>query len=143
LVFDEFLADKDDLKYIADELADGIAGKLSLQIAPHWEGVDRMYFSYINHDFAVAADLIMRNKWIEAIRIWREYENDRNPKLAAAACYNIALACEAQGKIDIAIGWLEKSIEKYPFFNANNYLDILKERQIEAIRLDLQFGIKK
>jgi hypothetical protein len=143
LVFDEILADEYNLNYLADELADVIAEKISLQIAPHWEGVDRIYFSYINHDFAIAASLITEDKWIEAINIWRKYENDQDQKLAAAACFNIALACEAQGKIDIAIGWLEKSIEKYPFHFSNNYLDILKQRQIETVKLDLQFGIKK
>jgi hypothetical protein len=143
LDFDEILADPQSVEYLANDLAIEIAGKLSRQIAPYWVSVDRKYFRTMNNDFINASDQMVRNNWLQTIQLLKKYEYNPDIKLSAAACYNIAVACEAMGKTDIAIDWLEKSIQKYPLQGAENYREVLKQRQIENVRLDLQFGIKK
>jgi hypothetical protein len=143
LDYDEILSDPETVYYLADELAEVISLRLSHQIAPYWVSADRKYFKSFKNDFMRASTQVAHNDWIKAIDLWRKYEEDPDKKLSAVACFNIAVACEAIGKTDIAITWLEKSINTYTLTGAKEYLDVLKQRQIVNVRLDLQFGIKR
>ena len=58
----------------------------------------------------------------------KKYVNHENKHIAGRACYNMALACEANGKILLAIDWIKKSTINLNNKKAANYLLALKKK---------------
>lgn len=151
LYFDEFHS-KDDYYnvitrdeanlYVAKELASVVAMNVADRIAPYWQPVEREFFISPNNNMKQAAIYAYRDQWLNAAELWNPLTESENTKLAGAACHNMALACEVEGKLDIAEQWLEKAVAKYDNYLSQQYLKIIKTRIKESTVLDKQFGIK-
>ena len=92
-------------------------------------------------EMKLAAEYAYNDQWRDAAKIWKVFTDDDNLRLAAAACHNMALVCEVEGKLEIAVEWLEESLNKYRTYTSNNYLIEINRRIMESSRLDKQFGV--
>ena len=95
-----------------------------------------------------AEKFALDNNWLKAAEIWNKETKNKNPRIVAKACFNMALACEMEAKLDAAIDWLNKS---YTILGKNNvehkenclrYIKILVTRKKEIMRLDKQLSQK-
>jgi hypothetical protein len=149
LYFDEFQS-KDDyynvitrdeaVLYVAKELASAVAVNVADRIAPYWLPVERDFFISSNSDMKQAAIYAYKDQWLNAAKLWKPLTESENGKLAGAACHNMALACEVEGKLDVAKQWLQKAVTKYDNYISQQYLRIIQKRIKESSVLDKQFG---
>ncbi len=115
-------------------------------MVPHWLEVQRMYYQSGHVDLKKAENLILKNEWIEAAKIWKNHVNNKNKSVAAKSMYNIALACEIEGDIDAAIDWVVKSFHVYGsknethYFNCMDYLKILGQRKVDIKLIENQLN---
>jgi len=79
------------------------------KLIPSWVPVDRMYYHSKNPEMIHAEKFAKNHVWLKAGEIWNKQTKNKNQKIAAKACYNMALACEMEGKYDLAIYWLTES----------------------------------
>lgn len=118
---------------------------------PSWLQVDRLYYKSNNLDMLLAEKFALENDWLKAAEIWNKETKNKSPRIAAKACYNMALACEMEARLDAGIDWLVKSYSILPQNNLehrNNclrYVNILVTRKKEIERLGKQLSqeIKK
>jgi len=114
------------------------------KIIPSWLQVKRMYYTSSNPDMMRAEQYALSNEWIKAAEIWNRETKNKNLKIAAKSCYNLALASEMEGKIDLSIDWLIRSYSTLPKENKDHkancqrYINILAMRKKEIERLDKQ-----
>ncbi|MBI9066921.1 MAG: hypothetical protein JEZ09_06490 [Salinivirgaceae bacterium] len=126
---------------IAEQISHDISAAIADRIMPYWVTEKRNFFVSGSQELVQAANFVYKDQWIDAAKIWQKYTEEENSRIAAAACYNMALACEVQGKIDLALIWIEKSIMKYNHYLAIDYKNTLKERARINEKLDKQFGL--
>ena len=132
---------KDDVrKWLAGILSDEIAYKISNKIAPYWITVKRDVYLTMNEEMQIASLLVNDNKWKQAASIWKKYVVNENVKLAAKACHNMALVCEVEGRLDVALIWLQKALNLRPYYTTQNYKKVIEYRLKEQEILDKQFG---
>ncbi len=117
-------------KYNLRKAAYYMGKKFARQISPYWLRVHRGYY-IANNEMIKAHEFVNNNNWAAAAVIWRELAESEKKTIAGYACYNMALACEMQGRIDLAIEWIKKAIEKNNI-SAMQYYEVLK------IRLEFQ-----
>ena len=89
----------------------------------------------------LAEKYALNNEWLKAAEIWNKQSRNKNPRMAAKACYNMALACEMEGKLDAAIDWL---VQSHSVLKENNeehkenckrYIAVLAQRKKEIDKL--------
>ncbi|HNE30321.1 MAG TPA: DUF6340 family protein, partial [Saprospiraceae bacterium] len=84
--------------------------------------------------------------WDKAVAEWQAIEmhakGHRNPKAAGRAAYNIAVAAEMQGKVDVAIEWAKLAWQDYGNKKARDYIQVLQQRQSEDERAADQMNKK-
>jgi hypothetical protein len=117
------------------------------KMIPSWTPAERMYYWSNNPEMKYAQKLAIQQDWLKAAEIWNRQSKNKNDKIGAKACYNMALVCEMEGKLDLAIAWLVKS---YSGLKKNNeqhkvicqrYVNILATRKLEIERLKEQVNI--
>lgn len=77
-------------------------------------------------------------QWNEAINTWKTGISIADEKRAGQLCYNVAVAYEVLGELDIAIEWAQKAYTQYGNKLARNYVRILNDRKISEARLQEQ-----
>lgn len=111
------------------------------KIIPTWLMVDRLYYKSNNQNMLLAEKYALNNEWLKAAEIWNKQSKNKNPRMAAKACYNMALVCEMEGKLDNAIDWL---VQSHSMLKVNNeehkeickrYITVLALRKKEIERL--------
>lgn len=118
---------------------------LGSRLIPSWLKVERIYYKSNNVNMLKAEKYALANDWLKAAEIWNNETNNKNPKIAVKACFNMALACEMEGKIEFGIDWLVKSYSNKKVNNeihkenCQRYVKILALRKKEIERLEQQF----
>ncbi len=118
------------------------------KIIPSWLMVERIYYKSNNPEMLKAERFAMNNEWIKAAGIWNKLTKNKNEKIAVKASFNMALACEMEGKINAAIDWLVQSYsglkasEVEHRENCQHYINVLALRKKELERLDKQVRIQ-
>jgi hypothetical protein len=111
------------------------------KIIPTWLTVERLYYKSRNQNMLFAEKYALNNEWLKAAEIWNKQSKNKNPRMAAKACYNMALACEMEGKLDAAIDWL---VQSHSILKVNNeehkenckrYITVLALRKKEIDKL--------
>lgn len=114
------------------------------KLIPNWVSAERMYYRSNNRDMLKAEQLALNQNWLKAAEIWNRETKNKNQRIAAKACFNLALACEMEGKYDLAFDWITKS---YSVLTKNNeehkancqrYINVLAIRKKEVERLGKQ-----
>lgn len=114
------------------------ASDYAKRVFPGWQTELRYYFITGNTDFKIAAELVKKNKWEEASALWEKYTKDIDKEIASRACFNLALANEMSGNIDIAIAWAETSEKIKKKSRTRYYIYNLKMRKEEIEKLGKQ-----
>ncbi len=114
------------------------------KLVPSWLLVERQYYRSGNPNMRQAEKLALANNWLKAAEIWNGESENKNDKITAKASYNMALACEMEGKIEAAIDWLVKSYStletnnKEHQANCQKYVNVLVMRKKEIEKLEKQ-----
>jgi len=66
-----------------------------------------------------------------------------NRKAAGRAAYNMAVASELSGNLDVALEWAQKAWTDYGNKKAKSYINVLKARKNDARKVDAQMPGKK
>jgi hypothetical protein len=123
-----------------------IGSLLGKKLMPNWITVQRMFYRSNNPDMKAAEQFLLQNDFVQAAEIWNKKTQSKNTRLAGKAIYNIALACEMEGKFSIATDWLNKyiSAEKpaNKKYNAifQQYINLLEQRKKDVGLLNIQTG---
>ncbi len=137
LTYDDFIS------YLADKIANTASFKVSDHLAPYWLPVNRNMLLYDSNDKMKQASIYAySDKWMGAATIWKTMVDNPNKRIAAAACHNMALACEVEGKLDVAVDWLQEAQQNYHNYVTEDYLKQLNIRIKESTTLDKQFGVE-
>ena len=108
------------------------------RIAPKWLNVQRFYYTKGNDALKWGGKKAKRGDWKTATEIWRKETSNENNKVAQRAQYNMALACERNGNLDLAIEYAKKSYQMYGNKRAKDYINILERRKRDQAKLDYQ-----
>jgi hypothetical protein len=123
------------LPYLKDALIENgtAAGlKLSQNISPEWENAYREYFITHNKEIDAAIPLIKNNKWEEAAVIWLKYSTIPSKSIRSKVEFNLALASEMNGDLNLAMEWCGKSIKTVYSDDKKAYLSALELRKKES-----------
>ena len=108
---------------IGGGIASGL--KMAAYISPAWVKRLRYYFQTGNKDIDAAIPLIKENKWEEAIQIWSKHSSLNSSRIRSKVEFNLALAFEMTGDLDLAIEWVLKSYKSNYSSAADEYLKVL------------------
>lgn len=116
--------------------------KLAHNISPHWKGIERIYFEYFNEPMSKAATYARNKEWKQAAAIWRSVAEEGDRRKHALAAYNMAVASEMTGNLELASYWLAEALEKKPNdYYFKKYRDILSKRIERQKTIDRQMGV--
>lgn len=110
----------------------------AVRISPTWVTETRSYFKKANDEFKVAGKFVKRDKWSDAIHIWKKYTVSTDPKVAGRACFNMALASEVEGNLPIALEWANRAWEQHGLKRSRTYSQLLELRIRQQQKLDRQ-----
>ena len=94
---------------IGGGIASGL--KMAEYISPNWVSQKRHYYLTGKKEIDLAVNLIKENKWEEATEIWARYAKSDSRILRSRIEFNLALAAEMNGDLDLAIDWGLKSFK--------------------------------
>ncbi len=113
--------------------------KYGSRIAPIWyDNVKRIYYTSGNKNMNKACIKVKTDQWQDAAELWRNLTDNPNKKLASKACYNMALACEVEDKLELAYEWIKKSNSLYYNTKTDAYKKIIEKRLNNIQTLDKQ-----
>ena len=114
------------------------------RISPQWINVSRYFYTRGNDPMKAAGKRVKRaGDWKGAMEIWKKEALNNNPKVAWKANYNMALACEHEGNLDIALEWAKKSFDIGQKQAPAQYIHTLNTRINEKKKLDEQMKNQK
>jgi hypothetical protein len=105
-----------------------VGSNIAKMVSLHWRDVQRTMYLYGNDELVEAGNLAIKGDWPQATDLWFELAGSDREKIAEKASYNMALASEMAGDLDLAITWAERCIENYDSRLAKSYLEVLKQR---------------
>jgi hypothetical protein len=117
-------------------------------LVPSWIQVERIYYRSNNPEMRKAEQFAVNQDWRGAAEVWNKLSKSKNDKIAAKACFNMALACEMEGKPNLSIGWLVQSYsslkrpDEYHQLNCQQYVNTMALRAKELERLKEQLNFK-
>ena len=109
------------------------------RISPIWIQARRVFYSGKEEDFKRASKEVKLDNWESAINIWKNMVNLNDKKIASKASYNMALAAEINGSLDVAIDWAKKA-KALGDKKANSYISILNKRKQDQVKLNKQLN---
>ena len=109
------------------------------RISPIWVKVNRTYYIGKHNELKNAKQYVKIGDWDTAIEIWMPLTKDEDLKIAARAAFNMALASEINGSLNIAIDWAKKA-QKLGEKKAYNYINILNRRKMDQEKLKQQLN---
>ena len=121
------------------ESGDFAGFKYGKRISPIWIQVRRVFYSGKEDEFKKASKEVKSNQWDNAIDIWKNLVNLNDKKIASKASYNMALAAEIKGSLDVAIDWAKKA-KALGDKKANSYISILNKRKQDQVKLNKQLN---
>jgi hypothetical protein len=133
-------------KEAAIPIAAGVIGtNYAKHIQPSWTLVYRDIMTCDQEEFKKAATLATKNDWEAATAIWQNYAESKNRKNKIIALYNLALASEINGDVDLALKLTSQAAtaSSGAFRSTENkavrkYSAILYQRRTEINKLKMQ-----
>jgi hypothetical protein len=125
------------------------ANRFVKSLLPYWETAERRIYRSGNYEMVRAMGHVRNNQWPEAALIWETLTANKNRNIAAKAMYNLALASEITGDLDMAMKWIIESYyvfqEEDPYHSQNtkDYINLLALRKIEIKALEKQLQLPK
>jgi hypothetical protein len=137
----ELIGSNEGRNWLVDLITEKVALNTSDKLVPYWLEVERHLFYTTQPELNHANNLAFQNEWISAALIWKKFADDKNLTIASSACHNMAVVCEVEGKLDLALEWAEKSLLKKYNTLTYNYINDLRMRIEEIKLLNHQFGL--
>jgi hypothetical protein len=109
----------------------------AIRISPQWIWVSRNYYKTGSPVLKSTKKLVKYNNWSAATDAWDKEATSSDQKAAMRATYNMALASEQQGQLDLALEWANRAV-KMGDKHAMQYVQILQERKAQEERLQQQ-----
>jgi hypothetical protein len=136
------------LNHLVNNSSIFLGNSFGAKMIPSWISAERMYYKSKNPEMLTAEKFAINQDWLKAAEIWNKQTKNKNKRIAAKACYNMALACEMEGKPDVAIGWLVQSFSSLKrndeghHYNCQHYVNVLALRKLEIERLKEQVSVQ-
>jgi len=110
---------------------------LAFRISPKWLNATRQYYTRARKEevFRETRHVSRTRQWEEAAKKWEALTSSEDPKIAARASFNLALAYEMEGKLEEALKWANLAFYKQRNSRHRNYLNIINTRIMEQQRL--------
>ncbi|MES2836846.1 MAG: DUF6340 family protein [Bacteroidota bacterium] len=112
------------------------------RITPLWITVGRQFYKKGNYPLELAGRKAAVNDWNSAAQIWAKEVYNKDKKVAARATYNMAVASEVEGKLDLAVEWANKAYTSYNLKLARDYSQTLQYRIEQQKKADMQMRSK-
>ncbi|CAN5403880.1 hypothetical protein BH09BAC5_BH09BAC5_17250 [soil metagenome] len=112
------------------------------RISPQWINVSREYYRKGSPVLKSTAKLVRYNNWETATNAWDKEAQSSDPKAAMRASFNMALASEKAGQLDLAIQWANRAVQMGDK-RAARYVQILQQRQYDQKKLEEQMKGKQ
>ena len=118
-----------------------VAGQAyAMRISPMFVWVSRDYYKGGSADMKMATMRAKSNDWSGAAEIWKKLaESSSDPKVKKRATYNMALAAEMEGNLDLAIDWAKKARD-LGMKKAIQRINVLEQRKLDEQRAADQMG---
>jgi hypothetical protein len=110
----------------------------SQRISPTWLWVSRMYYKKGNDNLKLGRQQVKFNDWKGAEEYWTRALDDPKVKNQGRAMYNLALASEMNGELEVASEKAKEAGTKYQNRKALEYRYILEQRIRDQERLEEQ-----
>ena len=132
---------------VTRKVAFNVGIEYGMRIAPVYVRVNRQYYPKakgFSTQMEQATRLAQAGNWDQAAEIWKKVEAlaKDNPKAAGRAAYNMAVVAEVKGNLDIALEWAEKAWTQYGNKKARSYMEIIRQRQNDAKKVEYQMNKK-
>lgn len=115
-------------KYLP-QMSKKIGAMLGAGLSPQWITQERIIFSYEGEEeWNEAYSMAIEFKWEEAIEKWTPLAGAKNPRKSACAAYNIAVGCEMLEGYELALKWLDYSLEAFPTREASVFRKYLENK---------------
>ena len=108
--------------------------KMAKYISPGWINQRRYYFVTGKKEIDAAIPLIYKNTWAEAEAVWSKYATERSAVIRSKVEFNLALAAEMLGDIDLALEWALKSFKTRYTKASEVYLKTLDNKKKEQLK---------
>lgn len=115
--------------------------RYGVRISPTWMNVTRSYYTKGNDALKKAKSFVKAGNWEGAAEIWQKQTLNTDPEIAGRACYNMAVASEVLGNLDIALNWANRALKQHNNKKAAAYIRTLNERLSDQRRLDRQMPV--
>ena len=104
------------------EVSKHIGKELAKLLSHHWVTQQRILLTYEgNTQWEDAYVLAEEFLWRDAIEIWMKFATSKDSKKAAFAAYNIAVGCEMLEQFELALKWINYSLEMFPLKESEIY----------------------
>ncbi len=135
---------------VTRDVAFNVGIEYGARIAPLYVNVSRSYYSKAKGYKTLmkeAARHFESRKMDQATSIWKKVialsATSSNKKAAGRAAYNMAVASEVNGNLDIALEWAQRAWTDYGNKQAREYVHTIKQRQNDARKVASQMPGKK
>lgn len=122
------------------DLSQGVGLAYGQRIAPHEVFASRSYYKTGDPTLRAAKQAVKDGQWGQAKRLWRELSQGDDPKLAAKARHNLALAAEVEGRLDRAHALALQAADLWGKGRNERYAEALEQRLDDAARLEGQLA---
>lgn len=110
------------------------------RISPYWDQSRRIYYSTSHPQMQKGAEYAAQEQWSQAAQSWKALSQHKRKNLASSATFNMVLASEMMGHIDLALFWLKQLMQDYNDPYAEEYLKILNTRKAQVQRIEQQLN---
>jgi len=117
---------------IGGGIASGI--KMAGYICPKWVNQTRFYYLTGKSEIDAAVPFIKNNKWEEAAAIWGKYAANPSKTIKSKVEFNLAVAAEMNGDLDLAIEWGIKSYKTRYTKTVEVYIKALDNKKISQLK---------
>lgn len=134
---------------VTRDVAFNVGIEYGARIAPIYINVSRAYYSKAKGYKATmkrAAQHVQTREIEKAAVLWKrviDQSATTNRKAAGRAAYNMAVAAEINGQIDLAIEWAQKAADAYGNKKARSYITMLKRRKYDDQKVATQMPGKR
>lgn len=134
---------------VTRDVAFNVGVEYGARIAPIYVNVSRSYYNkakgYKTLMKQAGRHFETRN-YDMATSMWKKIlaeTETTNKKVAGRVAFNMAVAAEVRGNLDIALDWAQRAWTDYGNKRARDYINVIKQRQNDARKVDSQMPGKK
>jgi len=133
---------------VTRDVAYNVGLEYGARIAPTYVQVHRQYYGKAKgykDQMSQAVRYARNHSWDRAAAIWKDIEarGGENRKARGRAAFNMAVAAEKSGNLEVALEWANKAWNEYGNKKARNYIETIKQRQNDARKVEYQMPGKR